>query len=152
MANGLDRRIGAEFLAEPPDAHVNDVRARIEVVAPHLREQALPAHDHARVLDEVVQEAKLAIGEVCDELSDARLSSCEIEAERAYPYDVLVPPDLVPSQLNAQSGHELVERKRLRQVVACTEPETAELRRQVGARRDDQHRYLGHSVLQLPEH
>src|ERR671936_2391251 len=56
VADGLDRRLRAELLAEAADADLDDVRAGIEVVAPHLGEQALAADDLARVLQEVVQE------------------------------------------------------------------------------------------------
>ena len=42
MTNGLDRRIRAELLAQSADADVDDVGARVEVVAPHLGRAGVP--------------------------------------------------------------------------------------------------------------
>src|SRR5207244_10401546 len=64
MADGLDRRFRPELLAQAADADLDDVGARIEVVAPDLGEEALAAHDLARVEREVVEEPELAVGEV----------------------------------------------------------------------------------------
>src|SRR2546430_2208303 len=69
MADGLDG-LSAELLAQTADADVDDVRARIEVVAPHVREQPLAADDLARVHDEQVQEAVVPVGEIADELAE----------------------------------------------------------------------------------
>src|SRR5690242_6920367 len=60
MPHGLDR-VGAELLPQPADADLDDVRLRIEVVSPDVREQALAADDLALVQDEVVQEPELAV-------------------------------------------------------------------------------------------
>src|SRR5919206_3666065 len=64
VADGLDRRLRAELLAQAAHADLDDVRARVEVVAPDLGEQALAAHDLARMEREVVQEPELSVGEV----------------------------------------------------------------------------------------
>src|SRR2546423_11094964 len=64
VADGVDRRVRPQLLPQPADADLDDVRARVEVVAPDLREETLPADDLARVEREVVQEAELPIGEV----------------------------------------------------------------------------------------
>src|SRR5512146_545620 len=61
MSHRLDRRSRAELLAQPPDADVDHVRARVEVVAPHFREQPLAAHHLALVAREVVEEPELAV-------------------------------------------------------------------------------------------
>src|SRR5436190_3713898 len=61
MPHGLDRGFRAELLPEPPDADVDHVRPRIEMVAPHIREEALAGHDLALVENEVVQEAELPV-------------------------------------------------------------------------------------------
>src|SRR4051812_29097750 len=61
MSYRLDGRVGAQLLPQPPHADVDDVRPRIEVIAPDLREEPLAADHLARVLDQVVQETKLAI-------------------------------------------------------------------------------------------
>ena len=83
MADGLDRGVGAELLAQAPDADVDDVRAGVEVVAPDLGEQALAAEHLAGVVDEVVQQPELAVREVGDELADPRLPPREVELEAA---------------------------------------------------------------------
>src|SRR5919197_802690 len=44
-------RVRAELLAQPPDAHLDDVRARVEVVAPDVREQPLAAHEVVAAAD-----------------------------------------------------------------------------------------------------
>src|SRR5437870_3387509 len=59
VADGLDRRLGAELLPQPAHAHLDDVRAGVEVVAPHLGEEALAADHLARVQDEVVEQPEL---------------------------------------------------------------------------------------------
>src|SRR5919197_5429610 len=64
VADGLDRRGRPELLAQAPHTDFDDVRARVEVVAPDLGEETLAAHDLARVEREVVQEPELAVGQV----------------------------------------------------------------------------------------
>src|SRR5919201_1450658 len=64
VADGLNRRLRAELFAQPAHADLDDVRARVEVVAPDLGEQPLAAHDLARVEREVVQEPELAIRQI----------------------------------------------------------------------------------------
>src|SRR5512141_2170362 len=64
MPHRLDRRLGAELLPQPPHADVDHVRARVEVVAPHVGEQPLPAEHLALVAHAVVQEPELAIREL----------------------------------------------------------------------------------------
>src|SRR2546425_5623479 len=61
MTNGFDPGGRPELLPQPAHADVDHVRARIEAVSPHLREQPLAADDLARVRDEVVEEPELAI-------------------------------------------------------------------------------------------
>src|SRR5689334_16121977 len=79
MADGLDRRGGPELLAQPPDAHVDDVGARVEVVAPHVREQRLAADDLPRMLRQHVQDAELAVRERAHRVADARLAAGDVE-------------------------------------------------------------------------
>src|SRR5438034_7524539 len=79
MPNRLDRSLRAEFAAQPPHAHFDDVRVRVEVVSPHVREQALAADDLALVLDEVMQEPELAVGQVCDDVAELRLPPGNVE-------------------------------------------------------------------------
>src|SRR5947207_15756238 len=63
MTDGLDRRIGAELLPQTSDAHIDNVRAWIEVVAPHLRQPPFAADHLAGVYDEMVQNMELAVRE-----------------------------------------------------------------------------------------
>src|SRR5207249_890167 len=74
MANCLDWCVGAEFLAQSADADVDDVRPRVEVIPPDLRQQAFTADDLARMLSEVMEDAKLAIGQLRRQGADARLT------------------------------------------------------------------------------
>ncbi len=67
MPNCLDWGLGAELLAQAPDAEVDHVRARIEVVAPDLGEQTLAAQHFAGMENELVQEPELTVGEVGDQ-------------------------------------------------------------------------------------
>src|SRR2546422_10211284 len=80
VPDGLDR-LGAELLAQAADADVDDVRARVEVVAPDLGEQALAAHDLAGVQHQVLEEPELAVGEVRDVLAEERLPPREVRSE-----------------------------------------------------------------------
>src|SRR5437879_1815873 len=63
IANRLDRGC-AELLPQAPNTHVDDIRLRIEVIAPDLREELLAADHLARVPGEVMQQPELPIGEV----------------------------------------------------------------------------------------
>src|SRR5713101_658761 len=81
MPHGLDWGLGAELLAQPPDAHVDDVRSGIEAVAPDLGEEPFPAHDLAGVRDEVVEQPELAVGEIGDAVFDPSLAPREVELE-----------------------------------------------------------------------
>src|SRR5437016_2170358 len=82
VTHGLDRR-RPELLPEAADADVHDVGPRIEVVAPHLREQLLPAADLVGMRDQVAQQLKLAVGEIDDLIADSRAASSKIELERS---------------------------------------------------------------------
>src|SRR4051794_5541032 len=137
-ANGLDRRRRAELLSQAPYADVDDVRARIEVVTPDVREQPLSADDLARTVDEVVEQLELAVREVDDAAVEACLPAREVECDRARGDDV-VGVVMRPLQLNPDSRQQLIERERLRHVIPGAEPKAPQLRRKVGARREDQH-------------
>src|SRR5919198_296516 len=88
VADGLDRRFGAELLAQAADADLDHVRARVEVVAPDLGEQALAAHDLARVEREVVEEPELAVRQIGGAVLERCAPPSQVEGEAADPHDV----------------------------------------------------------------
>src|SRR6476469_137395 len=83
MADRLDRGVGAELLAQSPDADVDDVRPGVEAVPPDVREQALAAYHLAGVLHEMAEQPELAVGQVADEVAEASLPSRDVELEPA---------------------------------------------------------------------
>src|SRR5712691_1971088 len=152
MSHGFDRRIRAELLAQPADAHVDDVRSRIEVVAPHIGEQPFAAHNFAGMKDEMVEQPELARGQLRRPTVEPRLVTREIQYEATDALHVAaVAVRRPPSYLYTRAREELLEGKRLRQVVARSELEAAQLRPQVDARREDQHRQLRPLLAELPE-
>src|ERR1051325_2188662 len=150
MSHGLDG-VRPELLPKPADADLDDVRARVEVVPPDVREQALAADDLAFVQDEVVQEPELAVGERRDDLPELRLSPRDIERQQARPHDAAVLAGPPAPQLRPHARKELVEREGLRQVAAGAEVEAAQLRLELGAGRHDHDRQLREPVLDLPQ-
>src|SRR5437588_3578455 len=122
MADGLDRRTRPEFLAQPADADVDDVRARIEVITPDLGEQPLPADDLAGAFEQAVQELELPVREIDHPVAELRLAARDVERERAGAQDVSVRRVFRSPQVDANPCQELVERERLGQVVARAEP------------------------------
>ena len=127
MSDCLDRGSRAELLPQPPDANVDHVRARVEVVSPDVREQPLPADDLALVQDEVVEEAELPVGQLGDHLPQPCLPLRDVERETAGPHDGAVLDRPSPPELGAHAGEQLVERERLRDVVAGAEVQAAQL-------------------------
>src|SRR5579862_1874179 len=83
MANSLDWRHWPELLAKPPDADLDDVRSRVEAIAPDLREQSLPARHFSLALRQVLEQPELAIGKVADDIVQPRLPSRDVEHEPA---------------------------------------------------------------------
>src|SRR5919202_5276431 len=126
VADGLDRRLRPELLAQPADAHLDDVRARVEVVAPHLGEQALAADDLAWVEREVVEEAELAIRQISRAVLQVRPPPREVEGQPADADDARVTRDAA-AKVRADAGDQLVEREGLRNVVVRPEGEAAQL-------------------------
>jgi len=74
MPNSLDRGFRSEFLAQTTHADLDDVGARVEVVAPDLGEQALAADNLARVFNEMVKQPELPVRKVGDHSPEPRLS------------------------------------------------------------------------------
>src|SRR5204862_7784649 len=118
MADGFDRRSGAALLAQAPDADIDDVGVGVEVVAPDLREEPLAADHLACALEQAVQDLELAVGELHKAIPELSLPAGEVQRERAHAQDVPGDPVIAPPQMHAYAGQELVERERLRQVVA----------------------------------
>src|SRR3954454_22098096 len=140
MPHGLDGRPRAKLLPQSTHADVDDVRARVEVVSPHVGEEALAAHDLAATFEQAVQHLELAVRERDDAFAQASLPARDIKDEVAGAEGL---PDAVAfwlPYLHADAGEELVERKGLRAVAARAEPEAAQLRGEVGSRRDDHNR------------
>ena len=63
---------------------------RIEVVAPDLGQETLAADDLPGVLDEVVEEPELAVGQARHALPDSRLPLGEVEHQDPAPDEVAV--------------------------------------------------------------
>src|SRR5690242_13950351 len=148
MPHGLDR-VGAELLPQPADADLDHVRLRVEVVAPDVREQPLAADNLALVQDEVVQEPELPVGERRDDVAELRLPARYVEREQARAHDAAVLTGPPAAQLRPHAREQLVERERLREVVAGAAVEPAQLRLELAARRHDHDRQLRQPVLQL---
>src|SRR5690348_6441362 len=81
MADRLDRGIRAQLPAQPADADVDDVRTRIEAVAPDVGEQPLAADHLPRVEHEVMEQAELPVGEIVLRLVEPCLATGEVEDE-----------------------------------------------------------------------
>src|SRR5438477_11710073 len=80
----LDRRVRAKLAPHTADADLDHVRARVEVIAPHLGEQALAADDFAGALAQVEQQAELAVCEVDGSVAgDPRLVARQVEQQRS---------------------------------------------------------------------
>jgi hypothetical protein len=92
---------------------------------------------------EVVEEAELSVGQVCHELADARLPAREVELEPPRVDDVAVEVSRGVPELDSHARDQLVERERLGDVVLRAELEAPQLRRQVGARGEDDDGELG---------
>ena len=81
MADGCNRRGRAKLLAQASHAHVDDVRTRVEVIAPDVGEQPLPAQHLSRVHGEVMQEAELALGQIDGAFTEPRLAARNVELQ-----------------------------------------------------------------------
>src|SRR2546423_4894457 len=88
VADGLNRRFRAELLAQAADADLDDVRARVELVAPDLGQQALAAHDLPRVAREVVEEPELAVRQIGRPVLERRAPPRQVEGEPADTHHV----------------------------------------------------------------
>src|SRR5581483_7932811 len=148
----VDGRVRAELLPQPPDADLDDVRAGVEVVAPHLGEETLAADDLAGMDREVVEQPKLTVGQRSVDVGEPRLPPREVEHERTGSDEVPVVGKRPATELSAHAREQLVERERLRDVIARSEIEAPQLRLQVTACRQDHDRHLRPLRVQLAEH
>src|SRR6266511_3193182 len=152
-SHGFDRGVRPELLAHAPHAHVDDIRARIEVVSPHLGEKPLAAHDLTRALGEIQEEAKLAMRQIDGSVVQPYLPSGEVELEPPGPQDALVRiVNADPAELRPDAGDQLIKGERLLNVIVGAEVEPTQLRRQVGARGENQDRKVALHPSQLPQH
>src|ERR1700722_935207 len=82
--HGLDQ-VEAELGAQPPDAGVDDVRARIDVVAPDGGEQPALGHRFPGVLHEFAQQQELQLRERHRPVPDIRDHMADVEGHAAGP-------------------------------------------------------------------
>src|SRR4051794_16181593 len=82
MSDGLDDVV-AELGTEAPDAHVDDVRARVEAVAPDLLQQAGARASLGAVREQVLVEQELTAGERERLRAAVRRAAVRVEREAA---------------------------------------------------------------------
>src|SRR5215210_1447821 len=82
MANRFDDVV-TQLGPEAADAHVDDVRARVEAVAPHLVEEAGAAADLARVREQVLEDEELARRQRDRAVAEIRRPAMRVEGEPA---------------------------------------------------------------------
>ena len=99
-----------------------------------------------------MEKPELAVGEVGDELADPGLAAREVEHDPPRREHVLLGGRLPGAKLDADAREQLVERERLGDVVGRAELEPAQLRLEVGAGREDQHRQPGPLAMELTQH
>src|SRR6266498_92303 len=130
MAHRFDWRFRPELVAKPSDADIHHVRPRVEVVAPHGREDALPGHHLPRVLHQVQKQAKLAVREVGDASAHPGLPARQVEHDVACCQEIAV-ARRVCAELDADTREEFVKGEGLREVVVRAKLEAAQLGGQV---------------------
>src|SRR5215211_178631 len=152
MSHRLDRCLLAEFLPQSSNAHLDHIRARVEMVAPHLRQQPLAADDLALVAHEMMQKSELAVRELRSHVAELDLPPRHVEDQLPGAHDgaVIIAAAAV-AQLRPDPREQLIEGERLRDVVTGTEIEATQFRLEVGPCRDDHDRELGSLVVQLPQ-
>src|SRR5438876_3731410 len=104
------------------------------------------------MLEQVVENAKLAVRQMCGYRTEASLAPRKVEHERSGTHDVAVFTLSRPAQLHVDARDELIEGERLAQVVGCAEPEAAQLRRQIRPSRNDHDRQLRARTVQRTQH
>src|SRR5690606_4760542 len=75
--------VSAELVAQVAHVHVDDVRGRVEVVAPHAAQQLLPAQHLTRVPQELLREGELPGRQVDLHTPHYRPAGTKVEREVA---------------------------------------------------------------------
>jgi hypothetical protein len=83
-------------------------------------------------------------------VADPGPAAGEVEIEPADAYEVSVRDAVRLPKLRADPRDQLRERERLREVVVCAVLEAAQLRREVGACREDEDGQIGLVLPELP--
>src|SRR6185503_7492869 len=96
-----------ELPPQPPDVHVDDVRAGIETVAPHGGEQVAARDGAPTLLGEREQHIELDAGEIEPAVLDGRASVDGIESDAGHAQRL--EPARRTAQDRAQAGEELRE-------------------------------------------
>src|SRR3954453_17444125 len=121
----------AQLRAQPTNAHLDSVRARVEGVAPDLVEQLLARADLVAVPDEGVEQQELASRKRHHPVTDVGRTLPEVEHEPARPEEAIAVGRALPDA-PTHASNELVQGERLRDVVDGAEIEALPLRLDVG--------------------
>src|SRR5690349_9613512 len=149
IAHRFDGSLRAKLLPQPADRYVHDVRARIEVVSPHLGEQLLSTAHLAGVLQHEVEKPELAVRELARPRAETSLALGQVEEQRPGLEQRVLHGRLPPPQLHANPREQLAQRERLDELVVRAELEAAQLGLEIAARGQDQHRQGGLALPQL---
>src|SRR5215469_9115958 len=147
----LETKLGPQ----PPDAHVDDVRSRVEIDAPHRGQQRALGDRLAGVIHQRPQQQNLEPGQRHRPEPGVCLHPAEVESQPPGSDNVasrLVAWLLIGPQLHAHSGQQLVQGERLGQVVLGARIEQIDLGGDVGQARQDEDALVGPKTPKLPEH
>src|SRR5271165_2266148 len=78
-------QVEAEFGTQPPDTHVHDVGARVEVIAPDGGQQLALRHGLADMLGELAEQQELEPGQRHRAVADVRHEPPDVERDVARP-------------------------------------------------------------------
>ena len=118
----------AELLAERLHVHIDGARTAVEVPAPHALQQRLAGKDHARLAHEVLEQVKLAQGELERLTGNGYLAVAGRKHDIAHAEHIARLLDhAAAAQQRTTAACELHERKRFGQVVIGTAVERHDL-------------------------
>src|SRR5207247_8336557 len=111
---------------KPSNVHVHDIGAGVEVVSPYRVEQTLLRYGLSRVLHELLEEEELTLGQQHRAQTDIGLAADDVEghATRSEPGGGRTG---CRSKPGPDPGDQLIERKRLGEVVVGPEVEAIHL-------------------------